>query len=106
MNNGQFFRDLVYAALQREEEELAALVERANPSRRPISVGGLDETTLHFLITKEALRHPDAPRIAGEFRSGGGFVDLCFVRELDGSSAIASFELKIISKDDDPKWRA
>jgi hypothetical protein len=82
-------------------------VERGNPSRKPISVGGLVETTLHFLITKEeALRHPDGPRIAGEFRSGGRFVDLCFVRELDGSGAIASFALKIISKDDNRKWRA
>ena len=32
-------------------------------------------------------------------------VDLCFVRELDGSDAIASFELKIIAKDADPAWK-
>jgi hypothetical protein len=88
MDNGQVFCNLAYEALRREEEELATLVP-PNSSRRPLSVGGLYETTLHFLITKQALRDPDAPRIMGEFRCAREYLDLCFVRELDGTIPIS-----------------
>ena len=82
---GQLFCDLAYDALQREENELEAL-HQVNPNARPMSVCGLDEVTLHFLIAKEALRRKDSPRIMGEvpYESGRNKLDLCFVRDLAG----------------------
>lgn len=65
MSNGQAFCKLAFDALRREEEDLAKL-GRDNPSGRHMSVSGVGEVVTGFLITKEALRNMNGPRVVGE----------------------------------------
>jgi hypothetical protein len=101
---GRLFCNLAYEALSREEEELREL-NRSNSLARPMSVSQADEVTIHFLITKEAMRSHGAPRIKGEvpYEGSKDKVDICFLSAQD--QPCASFELKKISiKDEKSKW--
>jgi hypothetical protein len=102
MNNGQLFCDLAYAALSREELELAELAEQNADDA--LSVVCIGELPIVFLIRKEALRRKI--HLVGEHPYGDGRdkVDLCL---LDGTyQPLASFEAKVASADPRQRyWR-
>ncbi len=99
MDYGELFCKIAFDALDREERELDELI-RSNRSARPMSVSQADEVTLHWLITKEAMRDGLAPRIKGEvpYVRSRQKADICFIAK-DG--VCASFEVKKVSIEDE-----
>lgn len=104
MENAQIFCDLAYEALSREEKELATMRGK-NSGARPLSICGIGEIAVDYLIAKEALRDERWPRVRGEVRySTRSYADICFVDSSD--NPYASFELKQISlvPDEERGW--
>jgi hypothetical protein len=80
------FRDLLHAALLREEDELASIGTDRGPARHFLhSVAHADELAIQYLVRKEALRR----RIALEVERRR--VDLCL---MEGDHPVASLQLK------------
>ncbi len=84
---------MAYAALSREELELAELARQS--TNDSMSVGCIGEAAIVFLIRKEALRR--RIHLGGElpYSQGRGKVDLCLLDHAD--RPLASFELKLVS---------
>src|SRR5258708_17602909 len=104
MNNGQLFCNLAFAAPSREESELAALGSDGHSAWWPLSVLGIGEVPMAYLIAKEALRDSVWPCVDGErkYPNSRKRIDLCFV---DSSrTALASFELKVFGIEEQD-WR-
>jgi hypothetical protein len=98
-DNGAIFLDLLAAAVQREESDLANL-RRGQPCE-PSSVQHMGELYLHSLLRKEAMRRPegsdfDSPIVYWEYPyEGGGNCDICFVHYVGGLAIpYAAFEIK------------
>lgn len=105
MENARIFCDLAYEALSREEKELATMRGK-NSGARPLSVCGIGELAVDYLVAKEALRDERWPRVRGEVRySTRSYADICFVDSSD--NPYASFELKQISlvSGEEPGWK-
>jgi hypothetical protein len=95
MNNAQCFCDLAYAALSREERELAELA--GQPPKDPMSVCGIDEVVIHFLIRKEALRQKIPLGCEWPYSAGREKADFCLLD--DAGRPVASFEMKLVTAD-------
>lgn len=86
------FCDLLYSALQREENEIASLAMGAKPAEHFLSsVAHAPELAVAYLVRKEALRR--RLPIESEVHQ----IDLCLVRD---RVHLASMEIKIL-----PTWR-
>src|ERR1017187_3680379 len=97
-DNGEIFLDLLVAALQREERDLAGL-NFDQPERKPSSVCDIGEVYIHNLLLKEAMRRTgvDSPYLEWEHPYDGSRCkcDICFVHYVDGMAVpYAAFEIK------------
>jgi len=95
MKHGQRFCDLAYAALSREEMELAEFAEQTPDDA--LSIAGIGEAAIIYLIRKQALRRRICIGWEVSYNKGKDKVDLCVLD--DAYRPMASFELKVAFED-------